>query len=64
MLWGKKPDPVPTILTEETCNACGERTRRLFEVGDNVYELGKACTKCSSSTLVTAIYGEYPLERR
>ncbi len=63
MFWSKKPEVKPAIYTEETCNSCGERARRPFEVGDNVYEQGRACTKCSSSTLVTAVYGEYPPEK-
>lgn len=63
IFWSKKPDPKPVIYTEEMCNSCGERGRRHFEVGDNVYEQGRACTKCNSSTIVTAVYGEYPAEK-
>lgn len=63
MFWGKKPEPVATIYTEETCNSCGDHARRPFESGDNVYEQGRACTKCGSSTVVTAVYGEYPPEK-
>jgi hypothetical protein len=63
MFWSKKPEVKPTIYTEETCNSCSERARRPFEVGDNVYEQGRACIKCSSSTTVTAVYGVYPPEK-
>lgn len=63
MLWGKKPDPVATIYTEETCNSCGHRTRRTFEEGDHVYKQGKVCQKCAAATTVSAVYGEYPPEK-
>ena len=63
MFWSQKPEPKPTIYTEETCNSCGERACRPFEAGDNVYEQGRTCTKCGASTTVTAVYGEYPPEK-
>ncbi len=63
IFWRKKPESKPTIYTEETCNSCGEQTRRPFKVGDNVYTQGKACTRCSASTMITAVYGEYPQEK-
>lgn len=64
MIFGKKAPPMPTIYTEETCNSCGDKSRRPFEQGDNVFGSGSSCKKCHSSTLVTAVYGEYPAEKR
>lgn len=65
MIFGKKEPPLPTIYTEVMCNSCGEKSRRPFEVGDYVFGPGSACIKChSSSTMVTAVYGEYPPEKR
>lgn len=65
MLFGKKKEVKPEIYSEDTCQSCGEKTRRLFEEDDYVYKPGAQCKKCSSSdTLVTAIYGEYPEEKR
>ena len=65
MLFGKKKEVKPEIYSEDTCQSCGEKTRRQFEEGDYVYRSGVQCKKCSSSnTLVTAIYGEYPAEEK
>ncbi|MEW5841565.1 hypothetical protein [Nitrososphaera sp.] len=63
-LFGKKPEPAPTVYTEQTCSSCGAVERRPFEQGDHVYkEQGVRCGKCgSNATIVTAIYGEYPPE--
>lgn len=63
MIFGKKEPPTPAIYTEETCNSCGEKSRRPFEVGDCVFGSGSSCKKCHSSTMVTAVYGEYPPEK-
>jgi hypothetical protein len=64
MLFGKKKEIKPEIYSEDTCQSCGEKTRRQFEEGDYVYRFGVQCKKCSSNTLVTAIYGEYPEENK
>ncbi len=65
MLFGKKKEVKPEIYSEETCQSCGEKTRRRFEEGDYVYKRTTQCNKCSSSErLVTAVYGEYPGEKR
>jgi ribosomal protein L37AE/L43A len=62
-LFGKKKEIKPEIYSEDTCQSCGEKTRRRFEEGDYVYRSGVQCKKCSSpDTLVTAVYGEYPEE--
>jgi hypothetical protein len=63
MLFGKKKEIVPEIYSEDFCQSCREKTKRRYEEGDYVYGTGLQCKKCmSSSTLVTAIYGEYPEE--
>lgn len=65
MVFGKKKEVKPEIYSENTCQSCGEKTRRQFEEGDYVYRAGVQCKKCSSSnTLVTAIYGEYQDEEK
>ena len=65
MLFGKKKVVQPEIYSEVTCQSCGEKTRRHFEDGDYVYKSGGQCKKClSSNMLVTAVYGEYPEEKR
>jgi hypothetical protein len=63
MFFKKKKEIKPEIFTEESCQACGEKTRRRFEDGDYVYKSVKVCAKCSSSNImISAIYGEYPPE--
>jgi len=65
ILFGKKKEIVPEIYSEDTCQSCGEKTRRQFQEGDYVFRTGLPCKKCSSSdTLVTAVYGEYPEEEK
>ena len=72
LFWGrKKKEVAPTIYTEETCKNCGEKNRRSFEDGDYIYKnssssSGSICKKCSSTntTMITAIYGEYPPEKQ
>lgn len=64
ILFGKKKEVTPEIYSEDTCQSCGEKTRRRFEEGDYVYKTGPQCKKClSSDTFVTAVYGEYPEEK-
>ena len=63
MLFGKKKEVVPEISSDDFCKSCREKTKRRYEEGDYVYGTGLQCKKCmSSSTVVTAIYGEYPEE--
>jgi len=63
MLFRKKKEVKPEIFTEETCQSCGEKSRRDFKEGDYIYGAGAKCEKCSASgTLISAIYGEYPPE--
>lgn len=64
-LFGKKKEVKPEIYSEDTCQSCGEKIRRSFKDGDYIYGHGEQCKKCSASnTLVTAVYGEYPEEKR
>jgi hypothetical protein len=63
-MFGKKEPLPPTVYSEETCNSCGEKSRRPFEQGDYVFGAGPVCKKCHSSTMITAVYGEYPPEKR
>jgi hypothetical protein len=60
----KKKDPKPEIFSEETCQSCGEKIRRSFEEGDYVFRAGSPCKKCSSDTIISSIYGEYPPEKQ
>lgn len=60
MLFIKKKEIKPEIYSEDTCQSCGEKARRPFKEGDFVFGSGEQCKKCSSNSLVTAIYGEYP----
>ncbi len=63
MLFRKKKEIKPEIYTEQTCQSCGEKSRRQFEENDYVYRTGAQCKKCeSSNTLISAIYGEYQEE--
>jgi hypothetical protein len=64
MLFGRKKEVKPEIYSEETCQSCGEKSRRPFRDGDYVYRRAEQCKKClSSNTLITAVYGEYPEEK-
>jgi len=63
MFFGKKKEIKPEIYSEEICQSCGENSRREFKEGDYIYGSGTRCKKCSSNTLITAIYGEYPEEK-
>jgi hypothetical protein len=63
MLFGKKKEIMPEIYSKDTCQSCNEITKRHYEEGDYVYGSGLQCKKCKSyTTVVTAIYGEYPEE--
>jgi hypothetical protein len=65
MLFRKKKEVKPDIYTEQTCQSCGEKSRRRFEENDYVYRTGARCKKCeSANTLISAIYGEYPEEAK
>ncbi len=48
------------VYTIEECPACGQKTKRAFQLGDYVTKDGGKCTKCSGQTKITAIYAEAP----
>lgn len=47
-----------TVYTIEECPACGQKTKRAFQVGDYVTKDGAACSKCGNVTKITLIYAE------
>jgi hypothetical protein len=60
----KKKKDCPTIYTENTCQTCNQKSKKNFEDGDYVYKPGSACKECSGTEMITAIYGEYPAEKK
>jgi len=53
----------PIIYTEETCQNCNHKIKRIFLDGDYIYKSGSTCKACSGIAIATAIYGEYPAEK-
>jgi hypothetical protein len=60
----KKKKDRPTIFTENTCQTCNQKTKKAFEDGDYVYKPGSTCKACSGTEMITAIYGQYPPEKK
>lgn len=60
----KKKEEIPTLYTEEACQSCGEKNRRAFQDSDYIYKSSSRCNKCSGTAMITAIYGEYPSEKK
>jgi hypothetical protein len=54
----------PTVYTENTCQTCNQKTKKTFEDGDYIYKPGFTCKVCSGTEMITAIYGEYPAEKK
>jgi len=48
------------VFTIEECPACGQKTKRAFQVGDFVTKEGGKCPKCGNTTKITMIYAEPP----
>jgi len=46
------------VYTIEECPACGQKTKRLFQVGDYVTKDGAKCSKCGNVTKITLVYAE------
>lgn len=46
------------VYTIEECPACGQKTKRAFQVGDYVTKDGANCSKCGNVTKITLIYAE------
>ena len=47
-----------TVYTIEECPACGQKTKRAFQVGDYITKDGANCSKCGNVTKITLIYAE------
>jgi len=50
--------PKFTVYTIEECPACGQKTKRAFQVGDYITKDGANCSKCGNVTKITLIYAE------
>ena len=48
------------VFTIEECPACGQKTKRPFQLGDYVTKEGGRCSKCGNTTKITLIYAEPP----
>jgi rRNA maturation protein Nop10 len=48
------------VYTIEECPACGQKTKRAFQVGDYVTKDGGKCPKCGNTMRITMIYAEPP----
>ena len=46
------------VYTIEECPACGQKTKRAFQLGDYITRDGANCTKCGNVTKITLIYAE------
>ena len=46
------------VYTIEECPACGQKTKRAFQVGDYVTKDGAVCSKCGNVSKITLIYAE------
>ena len=49
-----------SVFTIEECPACGQKTKRAFQVGDYITKDGAKCSKCGNTTKITLIYAEPP----
>jgi rRNA maturation protein Nop10 len=47
-----------SVYTIEECPACGQKTKRAFQVGDYITKDGAKCSKCGNVTKMTLIYAE------
>jgi len=47
-----------TVYTIEECPACGQKTKRAFQLGDYITKDGANCSKCGNATKITLIYAE------
>ncbi len=47
-----------SVYTIEECPACGQKTKRAFQVGDYITKDGANCSKCGNTTKMTLIYAE------
>jgi rRNA maturation protein Nop10 len=47
-----------SVYTIEECPACGQKTKRAFQLGDYITKDGANCSKCGNATRITLIYAE------
>ncbi len=47
-----------TVYTIEECPACGQKTKRVFQLGDYVTKDGANCSKCGNTSKMTLIFAE------
>jgi rRNA maturation protein Nop10 len=47
-----------SVYTIEECPACGQKTKRAFQLGDYITKDGAKCSKCGNATKITLIYAE------
>ena len=47
-----------SVYTIEECPACGQKTKRAFQLGDYITKDGANCSKCGNATKITLIYAE------
>jgi rRNA maturation protein Nop10 len=50
----------PVVFTIEACPACGQKTKRNFQVGDYITKEGEKCSKCANQERIVLIYAEPP----
>ena len=46
------------VYTIEECPACGQKTKRAFQVGDYITKEAANCTKCGNPTRISLVYAE------
>jgi rRNA maturation protein Nop10 len=46
------------VYSIEECQACGQKTKRAFQVGDYITKEAAKCTKCGNSTRISLVYAE------
>jgi rRNA maturation protein Nop10 len=46
------------VYTIEECPACGQKTKRAFQLGDYITKDAANCSKCGNASKITLIYAE------
>ena len=46
------------VYSIEECPACGQKTKRAFQVGDFITKEAAKCTKCGDTTRINLVYAE------
>lgn len=54
--------PKPPVYSIEVCPKCDLKTKRAFQVGDQVYKQSVECSRCKTPTMIMMIYVE-PLKQ-